>query len=370
MEERQLGVYTTPQGRLLSPQMRAQAIANSTEAPPFSPQFLPRVIEPMLAEDASEPFDSPAHIFEVLWDGIRAVAFVEGGRTRLQDRWGRDVTHRFPELSGIATQVTGSGVALDGVIVCLNDEGQPDFRRLAPRLGIDRLDTAQDAAESAPVTFQAFDLLYREGQPLGGWPLRRRKDMLRKLVRVGGALAVPDWVSQDGIAFFEAARQHHLRGIVAKEIDSTYGHGERRRSWLKIPVYHKSQFVIGGYTYGGRWTPRRGTTRTPPAEIKLLVGVFRDDGRLSLSAEVPVGLGANEAAALLARLDEATVQECPFATESPVFGLVSWCRPDFVVSVRYAERRTDGRLRFPVIESLRPDVPARTCALQEHAGVR
>lgn len=351
--------------------MSAQAIAKSaTEAPPFARHLLPRVIEPMLPEDAPEPFDSPAHLFEVLWDGIRTIAFVELGRTRLQDRWGRDITNRFPEIGDIASQVSGSGVALDGVIVCLDDEGRPDFRRLVNRLGIENAAVAQQAAETVPVTFQAFDLLYREGQPLGGWPLRRRKDMLRNLIRVGGALAVPDWVAQEGIAFFEAARQHGLRGIVAKEIDSTYGHGERRRSWLTIPVFHKGQFVIGGYTYGGRWKPRLGTTRPPAPEIKVLVGLLRNDGHLALSAEVPVGLSPDETATLLVRLDEAAAPECPFAPEPPSSGLISWCRPDLVVSVRYAEQKADGHLRFPVIEALRPDVPAAACTLPEDHRVR
>jgi bifunctional non-homologous end joining protein LigD len=198
----------------------------------------------MLPEDAPEPFDSQAHLFEVLWDGIRTIAIVELGRTRLQDRWGRDITNRFPEIGGIASQVSGSGVALDGVIVCLNDEGRPDFRRLVNRLGIENATVAQKVVETAPVTFQACDLLYREGQTLGGWPLRRRKDMLRNLVHVGGALAVPDWVAQEGIAFFKAVRQHGLRGIIAKEIDSTYGYGERRRSWLTIPVFHRASSLL------------------------------------------------------------------------------------------------------------------------------
>ncbi len=100
-------------------------------APPAMPvrATLPQVIEPMLPSAAAEPFDSPAHVFEVLWDGVRALAFVEQGTARLQDRWGRDVTQRYPELSSLAGRLRESGMVIDGEIVCLDADGRPDFSR-------------------------------------------------------------------------------------------------------------------------------------------------------------------------------------------------------------------------------------------------
>jgi ATP-dependent DNA ligase len=321
------------------------------------------VIEPMLATAAPEPFDSPAHIFEVLWEGVRALAFVERGELRLQDRWGRDITHRYPELSSISVRIRESGAVLDGAIVCLDANGRPDFARLSARLGIDDPGEAQSAAESARVTFQAFDLLYRERQSVMGWTLRRRKEMLRNIVRPNATIAVPDDVNRDGIAFFEAARAHGLLGIVAKEAESKYLPGERSRAWLSVLARKQGEFVIGGYTYGGSWNPRSARPRHE-AFSSLLIGRAREDGRLDYAGEVAGGFqDANTA--LSSTLDQATITNCPFAEEPAPERLIFWCRPEVVATIGYAEQLAGGRLRFPVFRALRPDVPAYSCRAKD-----
>lgn len=340
----------------------------SRASQPASPATanLPQVIEPMLAATAPEPFDSPAHIFEVLWEGVRALAFVERGELRLQDRWGRDITHRFPELAAIASRVRESGLAIDGAIVCLDNEGRPDFPRLSERLAIDDAAAAREAAESCPVTFQAFDLLYRERQPLMGWTLRRRKEMLRSIARPNATLAVPDDVTRDGIAFFEAARAHGLLGIVAKETDSKYLPGQQSRAWLSVPARKQGEFVIGGYTYGGRWNPRDASRPRREAFTSLLIGLLREDGRLDYVGEVNGGFQGT-APALSSALDEATTTESPFAEALALERLVFWCRPEVVATIGYAEWTPGRRLRFPVFRALRPDVPAAGCRANEGA---
>lgn len=329
---------------------------------PVSPSpaaHLPRVVEPMLAMEAPEPFDSPAHIFEVLWEGIRALAFIERGDLRLQDRWGRDITHRYPELAGIPVRTRESGLVLDGAIVCLDEDGRPDFDGLSQRLGIDNEAEAEEAAARSPVTFEAFDLLYRERQPLTGWTLRRRKEMLRNLTRPNATLAVPDDVTRDGIAFFEAARAHGLLGIVAKEVDSKYAPGERSPAWLSVLARRQGEFVIGGYTFGGQWNPRSSRPQ-PQAFASLLIGRVREDGRLDYAGELTGGF-QQQSPALETALADAATTECPFAETPTVERLVFWCRPEIVATVGYAEWTGEGRLRFPVFRSLRPDVPADSC---------
>jgi bifunctional non-homologous end joining protein LigD len=313
----------------------------------------------MLASAAPEPFDSPAHIFEVLWEGVRALAFIERGELRLQDRWGRDITARYPELREIPARVRESGVVIDGAIVCLDGDGRPDLLRLSERLGQDGA-AADEAAERWPVTFQAFDLLYRERQPLTGWTLRRRKEMLRGLTRPNAAIAVPDDVARDGIAFFEAAREHGLLGIVAKETESRYQPGERSRAWLSVLARNQGEFVIGGYTYGGRWDPRGASRQRREAFASLLVGLVREDGSLDYAGEVTGGFQL-AIEALLPALDDATTAECPFAEAPALERLVFWCRPEVVATIGFAEWTPGGRLRFPVFRALRPDVPPYAC---------
>lgn len=325
---------------------------------------LPQVIEPMLPTPAAEPFDSPAHIYEVLWDGVRTLAFAEHGMLRLQDRWGRDVTQRYPELGALSGRLRESGMVIDGEIVCLDADGKPDFSRLRHRLAVDDERTARELAEQYPVTFQAFDLVYRERQPVTGWPLRRRKEWLRGLVRADGTtIAVPDYVAKDGVAFFEAAREHRLEGIVAKEADSRYLPGEQSRAWLTVRVQQKRDYIVGGFTYGGRWNPRGGSP-SREAISSLLLGLMRKDGHLDFAGEVSGGF-QDEMGDLVKRLDEATTQACPFADEPALERLVFWCRPEVVATITYADIASDGRLRFPVFKALRPDVPANSCRVAE-----
>ena len=252
------------------------------------PGNLPHAAEPMLPSPAGEPFDSPTHIYEVIWAGVRALMFIERGEVRVQDSYGRDATARYPELQVPRSHLNGSGIILDGAIVCLDDAGRPDFPRLHRRLVLnDDAEAALMAAE-APVTFQAFDILYRNGLSVMDEPLRRRKSLLRQTVRIQGTLAVPDFVEREGVAFFEAARAHGLEGVIAKERDSKYTPGVRSRSWLSMRVYQRSEFVIGGYTYGGAPRPGHGAPAAGPF-TSLLIGQFDASGALRFVGEVSGG---------------------------------------------------------------------------------
>lgn len=344
--------------------VRAKRAVSASPAPG---RHLPRVIEPMLAAATPEPFDSPAHVFEVLWEGVRAFAYIDKGELRLQDSWGRDITYRYPDLASIPGRVRESGVVLDGAIVCLDEQGRPDFTALSKRLGIEHEGEALSAANDSPVTFHAFDLLYRERQPLYGWMLRRRKEMLRQIVRPNATLAVPEGVTRDGIAFFDAAREHGLLGIVAKELESKYLPGERSPAWLSVEARKQGEFVIGGYTYGGQWHPR---SLRPQREslTSLLVGQMREDGRLEYCGEVSGGF-QDSAITLDAALLDATTTNCQFANTPGVERLVFWCRPEVVATISYAEWTAERRLRFPVFRALRPDVPATACQREENDAV-
>ena len=333
--------------------------AGTGDALSLLPGSLPRSIEPMLARPGGQPFDSPSHVFEVLWDGVRALAFVEGERVRLQDRHLQDVTVRFPELREMARHVESEAAVLDGAIVALDDEGQPDFQRLRERLVSES--AVEALAEGAPVTFQAFDVLYWKGRSVMDYPLWRRKNLLLQAMRPGPLLMVPEHIEMEGVAFFEAVRQHGLPGVVAKQRNGTYAPGRRSSSWLKLKVYQKEEFVIGGFTYGGRATGKRGRKREPFAT--LLLGSYDDAGGLAYVGEVGGGFTHEEAERTVRSLDELVVSHRPFREAPPAQRLVFWCRPELAASVRFSEWTPGKTLRFPVFEGLRPDVPARACRL-------
>ncbi len=318
---------------------------------------LPRTVRPMLPALAEEPFDSPSHIFEVLWDGLRAITFLEAGSVRVHDRYLRDITPYYPEFAAAPPRVRSRHAVLDGVIVALDQEGRPDFHRLSRRLAPMDAARARRVFQEVPVTYQVFDILYWDSRPVMALPLWRRKALLRQVIRPDDFLKVPDYVEREGIAFFEAARDHGLDGIIAKEKGGLYRPGERSVAWLKLRVFREGDFVIGGYTYGG------GRRRDPFGS--LLLGLYDDSGHLLHVGEVAGGFDQGSAKAVLAVLDPLQTAHCPFARAPQVPRLIFWCRPEAVCRVRFGGWTADAKLRFTIFVALRPDVPPGECRLEK-----
>ncbi len=324
---------------------------------------LPTSLRPLLPTTVSDPFDSQGHIFEVLWDGLRALVFVEREQVLVQDAYGADVTWRYPELQSIASEVNGTGIVLDGEIVVLDQDGVPHFAHLLERLEARDPADVVSAVNAHPVVFQGFDVLYRAGQPVMNEPLKTRKRILRQVVRMPGSLSVPDYVEQEGVAFFEAAREHGLAGTVAKHIDSSYSQGRRSSSWQVTRVSKRNEFVVGGFTYGGANRINRLRSREPFAS--LLLGAYDRWQQLRFIGEIAGGFDQLTQTALAGALDGLATSECPFTEEPPMHRLVFWCEPALVAAVAYSKWTDEGRLQFPKFEWLRPDVPPRCCHLPD-----
>jgi bifunctional non-homologous end joining protein LigD len=341
---------------------RAEAAIKRSEGRPATRAGgLPALIEPMLATPCAEPFDSPTHVFEVKWDGVRALLFIEDNKVRVQDRFLRDVTRLYPELQSAAARVNEGPVVLDGEIMVLDEEGWPDARKLRERLAAKDETEALALSERLPVTFQAFDILYRGGRPVMDFPLSRRKKLLEGTVRTNAHIGVPVFLEREGVAFFEAARQHGLEGVIAKEMDSHYRPGERSGEWLSVKVHQRDEFVVGGFTFGGR--PRDLKPRVREPFGSLLLGLYDDEDGLHYVGEVAGGFSEEATEEAMDRLDELLSSACPFAEAPASQRLQFWCRPELVATVRFAGWAPDGTLRFPVFEALRPDVPPEACRL-------
>ena len=336
--------------------MSQQRFSPWREAPTLEAGPLPRTVKPMLPVLSQEPFDSPSHLFEVLWDGLRAITFVEAGAVRAHDRYLRDITALYPELAGVWRRVRSKHAVLDGVIVALDEEGRPHFRRLSPRLAPSPSAAERRLAQEVPVTYQVFDILYWDGRSVMELPLWRRRALLQQVLRPDDFLKIPDCVERDGIAFFEAARDHGLEGVIAKEKAGLYRPGERSAAWLKLPIYQQGDFVIGGYTYGG------GRRKDPFGS--LLLGLYDDRGRLLPVGEVGGGFDQGSAKEVLAILDPLQTAHCPFAQPPRVSRLIFWCRPEAACRVRFGDWTHDGKLRFTIFVALRPDLPPAECRLE------
>ena len=205
--------------------------------PPQDPdrQPLPEGLAPMLATPGPLPADEAAYGFEVLWDGLRALAYAEGGRVRLEGDGVEDLGDTFPEVRPLGAALGATQVVLDGELVALGEGGRPDPDRLASRRGVESDAAAvRRAAERAPVAYMAYDLLFLDGHPTLDLPYAERRARLQGLGLVGAAWQVPAFHVGDGGALLELARQQGLPGVVAKRLDSPYVPGTRSPDWIEV----------------------------------------------------------------------------------------------------------------------------------------
>src|SRR5215467_302856 len=182
---------------------------------------MPSVIHPMLATSVEDPFDDPAWLYEIKWDGYRAVAFIENGKLRLVSRTQNDLTAQFGELKDIPKYVKVKTAVLDGEIVALDADGRSSFSLMQQRTGIRKWGQRVAGNSEIQVLYYAFDLIYFDGHDLRRLPLEQRKQALATLVVPEGPLRISDHFDK-GKALFAAAKQQGLEGILAKKRDSCY----------------------------------------------------------------------------------------------------------------------------------------------------
>jgi bifunctional non-homologous end joining protein LigD len=281
---------------------------------------------------------------EVKWDGVRALAALDGGAVTLTSRNGNRITAAWPEL---ATPPAGvRDVVVDGEIIALNERGVPDFRVLAERMHVRNAATVARLAARIPAAYMVFDLLRLDGEDLCRLPLHERRRRLADLDLGRSGWQVPVEYD-DGAMLLEATRAQGLEGIVSKRRDSTYRPGERSHHWLKFPHRHRGSFVVGG------WRPQVGTSDRLAA---LLVGEPTAGG-LAYRGRVGSGIGPKQSRALAELLAPLTRTSSPFVDEVPRVDAegTRWVEPVVVVDVD-----THGlgyeRLRQPSYQGVRSDL--------------
>ncbi|MFJ8819163.1 non-homologous end-joining DNA ligase [Amycolatopsis thermoflava] len=324
---------------------------------------LPTPVTPMLATDDPPP-EGERWAYEWKWDGMRAVVAVTPERVVAQSRNGRDVTASFPELQALPGLVT-EPVLLDGELVTLDPLGRPDFGRLQARMGLARPRPA--VLESHPVEFYVFDLLHQGSQRLLAAPYEERRQRLSDLaLDTPPAVRVPAHFRGSEISGRELlgiADEQGLEGIVAKRLASPYTPGRRTRDWIKTPLRHTQEVIIGGWTPGeGRRTGTLGA---------LLLGVYDDRGRLLYAGHVGTGFTDRALDEMRDRLAPFTRASSPFAVPvpGPYARNARWVEPVLVGEVQHRQWTSDGRLRHPSWRGLRPDRdPGEVIRLRRRPG--
>src|SRR5580704_3927884 len=321
---------------------------------------MPTTIHPMLATSVDEPFDGVEWLFEIKWDGYRAIAFIADGKLRLVSRNQNELTARFPELKDLPKFVRAKTAILDGEVVALDDEGRASFSLMQQRTGFRPGGQRGTTKADVPVLYYAFDLLYLDGYDLRKLPLEARKKKLASLLITGSSLRYSDHDEKQGKALFEMARAKGLEGILAKKRDSIYQ--ERRTSeWLKIKITHRVECVIGGYTEPEGSRAHFGS---------IVLGLYDKQGRLIHVGQAGSGFDQESLDEVWKLLKKRETKKNPFHGEVEALRKVYWVKPELVAEIEFAEW-TDGasagsgpKLRAPVFLGLRDDKDPEDCVLE------
>ena len=325
---------------------------------------MPTAIHPMLATTVDEPFDGPDWLFEIKWDGYRAVAFLENGKVRLVSRNQNELTARYPELKDLAKSVKAKTVILDGEVVALDEQGRASFSLMQQRTGFRPGGRRAATNADVPVLYYAFDLLYLDGYDWRKLPLEDRKKKLASILVTGDAVRYSDHYEEQGKALFEMAREKGLEGILAKKRDSFYQ--ERRSSeWLKIKIRHRLEAVIGGYTEPEGSRAHFGS---------IVLGLYDKQDRLIHVGQAGSGFNQKSLAEIWRMLKKRETKQKPFHGEVEALRKVYWVKPELVAEIEYAEW-TEGashgsgpKLRAPVFLGLRDDKDPKECVLEQELG--
>lgn len=300
---------------------------------------LPAFVEPMLAR-AGPPFDSDRHLFEIKWDGTRALAFVDGRGHRLLNRRRVDMTLRYPELDFLAQ--LDAGTVLDGEIVVLRG-GKPDFAALQKREHARSKRKIDMVAQSAPATFIAFDMLFDGYEVLLDRPLVERRERLREAVGGCGQprLVMSEGVIGSGAGYFAEACKLGLEGVVAKRLDSKYLPGKRTDAWIKIKRHETYTCAVIGFV------PADG----PGQDFSALVIASEIEGQMRCVGRVGTGFDA----ALRDRINAYLWSHPRGQPVVPCQEKARWVEPGLYCTIRCMERTTGGQLRAPVFQELYGD---------------
>ena len=315
------------------------------DSPP-APTALPRTLTPMKPRLAASGFNSPDHLFELKWDGIRALVSADRNGLRIVDRNGGDLLSAIPELGSLRLP---EGTILDGEVIVCDSRGRPSYDLLVGRLG-----PTLPKRGKGPI-FVAFDLLYDDHRPLLGLALEERRARLLGHGFAQKGLVVPEHLENDGEPFLDVVAEYELEGVVAKRRDGRYVPGARSADWLKCLVSPRADVVIGGLVSD----ERRGARA-------LLCGWANESGGLTSAGEayVPPYLGT--------WLERATrafhTEHSPFAGPFSVRPGTVWLRPRLVAIVDHEDtaglQLVDARFR-----ALRFDGRPDDCRIEEPVEV-
>jgi DNA ligase D len=291
----------------------------------------------MLAKLHESAFDDKGWIFEIKWDGYRAIAEVNGDKSRLYSRNGLAFEDEYAVVFQELQKIKHKAL-LDGEIVAFNDKGMPSFQALQ-----------QYQPETTVLHYYVFDLLSLEGKSTKDLPLLERKALLKKLLPKSDVIKYCDHVEADGVAFFKAMQKQGLEGMIAKKADSVYTEDSRGSNWLKVKHMLTDEAVIAGFT------EPRGSRKFFGA---LILGAYKR-GKLEYIGHTGTGFTQKSIKEMHELLKPLITDTNPFPGKVRVNAPVTWVKPQLVCNLKYTEKTAEGSRRHPVFMGLRVDKAAK-----------
>lgn len=313
---------------------------------PVQTDWLRDPTDPMLCLSGGTPPGSGDWLYEVKWDGIRALVAIEDGQAVIRSRSRRDITRLFPELQTHVEAFRATCGLFDAEIVCLDADGKPVFENALKRLQLSKESAIESSSRRHPAVCYVFDCLYLDGRAIVDEPLERRRAWVQDILRPDPTYRVSEAVV-DGGELFEAASRMGLEGIVAKRKGSSYLPGKRSDAWVKIKSRKTAECVVLGYTRG-----KGGRGETFGA---LQIGRYEEE-ELVYAGKVGSGFNDRTLGNIFKALGTVPTTRRGAAGGSPSDPETVWLEPLLVCEVRFASVTREGRLREPVFVRLRPDL--------------
>jgi bifunctional non-homologous end joining protein LigD len=320
---------------------------------------MPTAIHPMLATLVDEPFDSADWLFEIKWDGYRAVAFISNSRAKLVSRNQNELTAAFPEMAELPQDVRASEAILDGEIVALDEHGRASFSLMQQRTGVGEGGRKiRISRKDVPLAYYVFDLLYLDGYSLERVNLEDRKRLLRDVVTSTQLIRISEDFPK-GIELYKAATTQKIEGVVAKKRNSCYTQ-KRSREWLKIKITQEQECVIAGYTDPKGSRENFGS---------IVLGLYDKRGKLVHVGQAGTGFDERTHSELWKLLKPLTSTTNPFGQKVDASRRVHFVRPSLVAQIKFTEWTHEGnsgqiKMRAPVFLGLRADKDPKECRFE------